>query len=70
MSMISSMTPYPYLDFDYVTPAALYVHHHWLASFCVIVIGAGAHFGFFNVRHGVTLGQDNPFGGLLFTEWQ
>jgi photosystem I P700 chlorophyll a apoprotein A2 len=62
-TVISTVSPYPFLSFDYVTTAALYVHHQWIASFCVV--GAGAHFGIFFVRHGAVIGLDDPFGRLL-----
>jgi photosystem I P700 chlorophyll a apoprotein A2 len=47
---ISSLTPYPYLSYDYVTVVALYLHHSAIASF--LMVGSFAHAGILLVRDG------------------
>jgi photosystem I P700 chlorophyll a apoprotein A2 len=43
-----SLTPYVYLSADYVTTAALYVHHQYIAS--ILMMAAFAHAGIFLIR--------------------
>jgi photosystem I P700 chlorophyll a apoprotein A2 len=43
-----SLTPYPYLSYDYVTVLALYLHHSWIAS--ILMMGAFAHAAIFLIR--------------------
>jgi len=45
---IYSLTPYPYLSYDYVTFVALYVHHSWIAE--LLMMGSFAHAGLFLIR--------------------
>jgi photosystem I P700 chlorophyll a apoprotein A2 len=51
---ISSLTPYPYLSYDYVTVVALYLHHSAIASF--LMVGSFAHAGILLVRDGAVEG--------------
>jgi photosystem I P700 chlorophyll a apoprotein A2 len=44
----SSLTPYPYLSYDFVTCLLLYLHHSSIAS--LLMIGSFAHAGIFLVR--------------------
>jgi len=50
-----SLTPYPYLSYDYVTFVALYVHHSWIAE--LLMMGSFAHAGIFLIRD-YLMGQD------------
>jgi len=43
-----SLTPYPYLSYDYTLTVALYLHHSWIASF--LMMAAFAHAGIFLIR--------------------
>eukprot|EP00415_Alexandrium_ostenfeldii_P000195 UN0195 len=52
---IYSLTPYPYLSYDYVTFVALYVHHSWIAE--LLMMGSFAHAGIFLIRD-YLMGQD------------
>mmetsp|Transcript_46817 Transcript_46817/g.135422 ORF Transcript_46817/g.135422 Transcript_46817/m.135422 type:complete len:582 (+) Transcript_46817:696-2441(+) len=53
-----SLTPYPYLSYDYVTFVALYVHHSWIAS--LLMMGSLAHAGIFLIRD-YTICPADPF---------
>jgi len=55
---IYSLTPYPYLSFDYVTFVALYVHHSWIAE--LLMMGSFAHAGIFLIRD-YTINPADPF---------
>jgi len=46
--VLYSLTPYPYLSYDYVSTVALYLHHSWIAS--LLMMGSFAHAGIFLVR--------------------
>jgi photosystem I P700 chlorophyll a apoprotein A2 len=56
-----SLTPYPYLSYDYVTTLALYLHHSWIASF--LMMAAFVHAGIFLIRDYTLSGQD-PIGRI------
>jgi len=49
---VYSLNPYVYLSYDYVSTAALYVHHQYIASF--LVVAALVHGGIFLVREYTT----------------
>jgi photosystem I P700 chlorophyll a apoprotein A2 len=53
-----SLTPYPYLSYDYVTFVALYVHHSWIAE--LLMMGSFAHAGIFLIRD-YTINPADPF---------
>jgi photosystem I P700 chlorophyll a apoprotein A2 len=50
-----SMPAYPYINYDYVTTVALYVHHNWIASFAMV--GSFAHASLFLIRDYVSSGS-------------
>ena len=43
-----SMPAYPYINYDYATAVALYMHHNWIASFSMV--GSFAHASLFLIR--------------------
>ena len=45
---LTSLTPYPYLSYDYLTTTALDLHHSSIALF--LMIGSFAHGGIFFIR--------------------
>ena len=45
---LTSLTPYPYLSYDYLTTTALDLHHSSIALF--LMIGSFAHGGIFLIR--------------------
>ena len=53
---LTSLTPYPYLSYDYLTTTALDLHHSSIALF--LMIGSFAHGGIFFIRE-IRLNQNS-----------
>jgi photosystem I P700 chlorophyll a apoprotein A2 len=59
-----ALTPYAYLSKDFVTEAALYTHHQYIAGF--LMVGAFAHGAIFFVRdYDPELNKDNVLARML-----